>query len=140
MIMRELNKEDYEEYNKLINEFRPSNFQITREIFENIYDIIFRNSIIFVLEIDNKLVATGKLLIEQKFIHNLAKYGYIEDVIVSEDYRTKGLGQKMIKYIVDYCKRNKFYKITLTCNEKLCSFYEKNNFEVYQVHMSQLLN
>jgi GNAT superfamily N-acetyltransferase len=140
MIIRELKKEDYEEYNKLINEFRPSNFQITREIFENIYDIIFRNSIIFVLEIDNKLVATGKLLIEQKFIHNLAKYGYIEDVIVSEDYRTKGLGQKMIKYIVDYCKRNKFYKITLTCNEKLCSFYEKNNFEVYQVHMSQLLN
>ena len=94
MIFRELKKKDYEEYNKLINEFRPSNFQITREIFENIYDIIFRNSIIFVLEIDNKLVATAKLLIEQKFIHNLAKYGYIEDVIVSEDYRTKGLGKK----------------------------------------------
>ena len=59
---------------------------------------------------------------------------------MSEDYRTKGLGKKMIKYIVDYCKRNKFYKITLTCHENLIPFYEKNNFEVYQVHMSQLLN
>ena len=32
MIFRELKKKDYEEYDKLINEFRPSNFQITREI------------------------------------------------------------------------------------------------------------
>jgi glucosamine-phosphate N-acetyltransferase len=139
MIFRELYKSDYEEYIKLINDFRPINSHITKETFENIYDIIFKNSIIFVIEIDNKIVASGKLLIEQKFIHNLAKYGYIEDIIVSEKNRNKGLGKKIVKYIVDYCKVNKFYKITLTCDEKLINFYKKNNFEVYQIHMSQLI-
>ena len=139
MICRELKKSDYEEYIKLITEFRPINLQITKEIFENIYDSIFKNSIIFVIELENKIVASGKLLIEQKFIHNLAKYGYIEDVIVSKEHRSKGVGQKIVKYIVDYCKKNNFYKMTLTCNEILIPFYEKNNFEVYQIHMSQLL-
>ena len=139
MIFRELNKKDYEEYIRLINEFRPVNNHITKETFESIYDIIFKNSIIFIIEIDNKLVASGKLLIEQKFIHNLAKYGYIEDIIVSKENRNNGLGKKIVKYIVDYCKENKFYKITLTCDEKLVNFYKKNNFEVYQIHMSQLI-
>ena len=139
MIFRKLYKSDYEEYIKLITEFRPVNNHITKETFENIYDIIFKNSIIFVIEIDNKLVASGKLLIEQKFIHNLAKYGYIEDIIVSKENRNNGLGKKIVKYIVDYCKENKFYKITLTCDEKLVNFYKKNNFEVYQIHMSQLI-
>lgn len=139
MKFRELYKSDYEEYIKLITEFRPVNNHITKETFENIYDIIFKNSIIFVIEIDNKLVASGKLLIEQKFIHNLAKYGYIEDIIVSKENRNNGLGEKLVKYIVDYCKENKFYKITLTCDEKLINFYKKNNFEVYQIHMSQLI-
>lgn len=45
----------------------------------------------------------------------------------------------MINHIVDYCKKNKFYKITLTCKEELIPFYEKNNFDVYQCHMSYLL-
>ena len=40
---------------------------------------------------------------------------------------------------IDYCKENNFYKITLTCKEELIPFYERNNFEVYQCHMSQLL-
>ena len=47
--------------------------------------------------------------------------------------------KKRYKNIVDYCKGNNFYKITLTCNKDLVSFYEKSNFEIYDIHMSQLL-
>ena len=50
-----------------------------------------------------------------------------------------GYGKEIIKHIIDYCKTNKFYKITLSCRKELVPFYEKNNFEVYQIHMSQLL-
>ena len=139
MIIRLLKKIDYEQYINLINNFRKIGCEINKETFEKIYDNIFLNSLIFVIEIDKIIVATAKLIIEQKFIHNLAKYGYIEDVIVSEKYRKKGLGTKIIKYIINYCKKNNFFKITLTCNKDLIKFYEKNNFEVYQIHMSQLL-
>ena len=139
MIIRKLEKNDFKEYISLINSFRPIGLDITRETFEELYDTIFLNSIIFVLEINDIIVAATTLLIEQKFIHKLSKYGHIEDVIVNNEYRCKGYGKKIIKHVVDYCKKNSFYKITLTCEEKSINFYEKNNFQVYQYHMSQLL-
>jgi glucosamine-phosphate N-acetyltransferase len=139
MIIRKLEKQDFKEYMSLIDSFRPIGLTITKEQFEIIYDTIFLNSIIFVLEMNDIIVAATTLLIEQKFIHKLSKYGHIEDVIVNNIHQTKGYGTKIIKYIVDYCKENNFYKITLTCKEELIPFYERNNFEVYQCHMSQLL-
>lgn len=138
-IIRKLEKSDYKQYIKLINDFRPIGMDLSIEEFENIYDIIFKNSIIFVIEENNEIIATAKLIIEQKFIHKLAKYGFIEDVIVKEKNRGNGSGFKIIKHIKDYCKENNFYKITLTCNNDLVPFYKKNGFEIYQNHMSQLL-
>ena len=139
MVFRKLEKRDFKEYISLINKFRPIGLNITKKQFETIYDTIFLNSIIFVLEINDIIVAATTLLIEQKFIHKLSKYGHIEDVIVNNEERGKGYGKKIIKHVVDYCKKNNFYKITLTCNKELIPFYEKNNFEVYQYHMSYLL-
>jgi len=139
MKIRKLRKEDYEQYIELINNFRPINMKISREKFNELYDIIFKNNIIFVIEIEKKIIATTKLIIDQKFFHNLAKYGHIEDVIVNKEYRGQGFGTKIIEHVVNYCKKCNFFKITLTCNEKLINFYEKNDFEVYQIHMSQLL-
>lgn len=139
MIIRNLEKTDYSQYIELINEFRSIGIDLSIEEFEKIYDIIFKNSIIFVIEENTEIIATAKLIIEQKFIHKLAKYGFIEDVIVKEKNRGNGIGFKIIKHITDYCKEKNFYKITLTCSNNLVPFYEKNGFEIYQNHMSQLL-
>mgnify|MGYP001258957677 CR=1 FL=1 len=137
-MIRELNKNDYIEYISLINLFRPLDNNITKEDFENIYDKIFLKNKIFVIEKNNKIVGSVKLLIEHKMIHNMSLYGRIEDVIVDNNFRNRGIGYKLIKYVVDYCKNNNFFKVTLCCNKELVPFYEKNKFEIYQVHMSQL--
>lgn len=139
MIIRKLEKNDFKEYILLINQFRPIGLDISKKKFEEVYDNIFKNSIIYVMIINDKIISSAKLIIEQKFIHKLSKYGHIEDVIVADEYRRKGYGKIIINYIVNICKSEKFYKITLTCKKELISFYEKNNFEVYQIHMSQLL-
>tara|TARA_B110000037_G_scaffold149972_1_gene169201 strand:- start:879 stop:1295 length:417 start_codon:yes stop_codon:yes gene_type:complete len=138
-MIRKLEKKDFIEFINLMNNFRVIGTDIDILKFNELYDNIFKKNKIFIIEINNKIIATAKLIIEQKFIHNLAKYGYIEDVIVNKKYRGQGYGKKIIKYLVDYCKKNNFYKITLTCNKKLIPFYEKNNFEVYDIHMSQLI-
>tara|TARA_B100001093_G_scaffold517951_1_gene601111 strand:- start:2072 stop:2488 length:417 start_codon:yes stop_codon:yes gene_type:complete len=138
MNFRKLKKSDYNEYIKLMNEFRP-NIDCSKNKFEEIYDDIFKNNIIFVLEKNNELIATGKLLIDQKIIHNFAKYGHLEDIVVKTVYRGRNIGVLLVKKIINFCKENKFFKITLTCNKKLINFYKKNNFEVYDIHMSQLL-
>jgi glucosamine-phosphate N-acetyltransferase len=139
MLIRELRKEDYEEYILLINEFRPIDMYITREKFEEIYDIICKNSIIFVGILDNQIICSAKLIIEQKFIHKLAKYGHIEDVIVNKFKQKQGFGDELIKYIVEYCKNEDFYKIRLMCSGDLVKFYKKNNFIINEINMSQLL-
>lgn len=139
MNIRELKKNDRIEYIELIDSFRPLNKSISEEKFNEIYDKIFKRDIIFVCEINNIIVGTSKLLIEQKYIHNLSKYGRIEDVIIKDEYRNKGVGTHMIKYIIDYCKKYKFFKVSLSCSSDLIKFYEKNNFEVYQFNMSQLI-
>lgn len=139
MLFRELTIEDYDDFILLMEEFRPIGLHVSKEMFKEVYNNISKNSIIYVGILDSKIVCSAKLLIEQKFIHKLSKYGYVEDVIVNNKYRRQGLGYKIVKHIVDYCKKNSFYKITLTCNNNLIPFYEKNNFEVYDIHMSQLL-
>ena len=133
MYIRILKKEDYQLFMNL------HNMSIPQDKFNELYDDIFKAAIIFVIELDNKLVGMAKLLIEQKFIHNLSKYGHIEDVYVDPDYRNNNYGKLLIKHMVDYCKERSFFKITLTCNEQVAPFYEKNGFEIYNLHMSQLL-
>lgn len=139
MLIRNLEKNDFKDYIKLVNEFRPIGIEINKETFENIYDIIMKNSIIYVVEVDNKIIGAATLIIEQKFIHKLAKYGHIEDVIINKNYRNNNYGTKLIKHIIDYCIKHNFFKITLNCKEEFINFYKKNNFEIYQKHMSYLL-
>jgi len=139
MLIRKLKKSEYKEYISLIEEFRSIGLCINKEKFEEVYDNIFKNSIIYVMIVSDKIIGSATLIIEQKFIHKLAKYGHIEDVIIADEYRRKGYGTIIINHIVNICKSEEFYKITLTCKKELIPFYEKNNFEVYQIHMSQLL-
>ena len=136
MNIRELEKKDYTKYLELINDFRPIGVSINKGQFDNLYDEIFKKDVIYVYEI---IVGTVKLLIEQKIIHKLSKYGRIEDIIVKKDYRNKGIGSTMIKHIIDYCRENNFFKLSLSCSEDLSKFYQANNFKVYQLNMSQLL-
>jgi len=130
---------DYSEYVRLINQFRPLNTEVSEGQYTDLYNTIFKNNMIFVLEHNGKLVASAKLIIDHKLFHNFAKYGFIEDIIVDVEHRGKQIGVSLVKHIVDYCRSDDFYKVTLTCKDYLAPFYEKNGFEIYDIHMSRLL-
>lgn len=133
---RQLEEEDY--YKGFLNllqqltDINPDN--ITFEKFKDYYNLI-KNKI-FVIEKDNKIIATGSILIEHKFIHDLSQIGHIEDVVVSSDYRGFGLGKLIIKKLVDYCEKEKCYKVILDCAENNVKFYEKCGFENKGIQMS----
>tara|TARA_Y100000389_G_scaffold192695_1_gene220474 strand:+ start:486 stop:905 length:420 start_codon:yes stop_codon:yes gene_type:complete len=139
MIFRELQKTDFQNYLFLINNFRNVGVYVEKYKFEQIYDKIFQIGKIFVCELDNKLVASVTVIIEQKFIHKLSKYAHIEDVIVLPEYRGKKIGEKIIEYVVNYCKNEKVYKMVLNCDDKLFKFYNKNNFIKNGISMSCML-
>ena len=129
MEIRILEKKDKDEYLQLINVFTRDPKEITKEDFEKWYDLSFgQNALIYVLLKEDKIVGTGKLLIEYKFNNNLTIMGHIEDIVVNKDYRGMGFGQIIVKYLVNIGKEKGCYKIILSCNDKYLGFYEKCGF------------
>jgi glucosamine-phosphate N-acetyltransferase len=134
---RTISVNDYEKFHKLINDFRETKFSI-----EQFQDILNKssNTDTLVLEINNELVATGKVLYEYKFIFNTCCLAHIEDVCVKKEYRNKGLGKYMINELVKIATTKKCYKIVLDCSDDNRSFYEKCKFERRGNQMSLLLS
>jgi len=129
MEIRLLEKKDKDEYLELINVFTREPKEITKEDFEKWYDLSFgQNALIYVLLQEDKIIGTGKLLLEYKFNNNLTVSGHVEDIVVNSDYRGFGLGSVIVKYLINIGKEKRCYKIILSCNDKYLGFYEKCGF------------
>ncbi|MCA9828126.1 MAG: GNAT family N-acetyltransferase [Nitrosopumilus sp.] len=131
LTIRELKKED------LWNGFLTSldSLRKTSSIDENkanaIFDKINSNNdhIIVVAELNGKIVGTTTLLIEQKFIHDGGIVGHIEDVAVDNKFQGQKIGEKIIKYVLDYARNRGCYKTILDCTDEIKPFYEKIGFK-----------
>ncbi|XP_069681928.1 probable glucosamine 6-phosphate N-acetyltransferase isoform X2 [Periplaneta americana] len=71
----------------------------------------------------NQIVGSATLVVEQKFIHECAVRGRLEDVVVSDDYRGKQLGKLIITTITLLAQHLHCYKITLDCKDRMIQFY-----------------
>ena len=132
--IRILNKDDYSQYFDLINIFIKTFF--TKEDFINNLLKINNNSNIWVIELNNKLIATGTLLYEYKFIHNISKIAHIEDICVDNNYRGKNYGKILMNHLIDEAKKENCYKVTLYCKEDLSKFYKSCNMDKNGVQMA----
>ena len=124
MEIRKLNKNDYDQYLLLINDFKKTYF--SKIIFDELFDIINSNSTIWVIEEDGKLIGTGTLLYEYKFIRDISKCAHIEDVCIKEGYRGKNYGTILLDHLITEAQNNNCYKIILDCNSELEKFYAKS--------------
>ena len=109
--------------------------ELTVDTFLDIFDNLTDNIHIYVIEYNNKIIATGTLLIEQKFIHDGKKVGHIEDIVVDKEFRGKGLGKKIILYLIEKSRTYRCYKTILNCSHENIGFYEKLGFKVNEVEM-----
>lgn len=92
----------------------------------------YPNYSLYAAAIGNKIVGTFELLIMDNLAHKGRKSGIVEDVVVSDEYRSQGIGKKMMEYAMEICKKNKCYKLTLSSNihrEGAHKFYEKLGFK-----------
>ena len=83
---------------------------------------------IFVAQHQERIIGSTTLLIEQKFIHGGGKVGHIEDVVVSKEFQSKGVGVIIIKAVLEYAKSQGCYKTILDCDDSVRLFYEKIGF------------
>lgn len=103
--------------------------------FKNQFDRL--NSHIYIIEHNDKIVASGTLLIEYKFIHHLGSIGHIEDIVVDRNTRGMGFGRKIVSYLIDKAKEEGCYKVILDCLDKCQGFYEKCGMERKGIFMAK---
>lgn len=141
MNIRAICHDDYHKgYMALINYFTRSPLDCSYEDFVcGLERIWAQNSHIFVIEDNSKIVGTIKVLIEHKLHNNQKPVGHIEDVVVCEEYRQKGIGNMLIQHGISVCKQMKCYKIVLACNSANVDFYKKCGFIEKGVEMSLYL-
>ena len=92
---------------------------LSKQDFDDTWNqITAQKTFILVLEDTEKgkIVASGSLLLEQKFLHQGGLAGHIEDVVCDEGYRGHSLGKKLIAALVYLAKQKGCYKVILDCN------------------------
>jgi len=84
------------------------------------------NHFIFVLEKEGRLVGTATLLLQMNLSHAGRPYAHIENVVIDEKHRGKGVGKKILGHLVEKAKERNCYKIILHCKkDKGMPFYKK---------------
>ncbi|KAI9786413.1 MAG: Glucosamine-phosphate N-acetyltransferase-like protein [Geoglossum umbratile] len=76
-----------------------------------------------------RVVGTGALVVERKFIHNLGLVGHIEDIAVLPSQQGKKLGLRIIQALDGIAERVGCYKSILDCSEANEGFYVKCGFK-----------
>ncbi|KAI1209803.1 acyl-CoA N-acyltransferase [Annulohypoxylon truncatum] len=90
-----------------------------------------------VIEHENRIVGTGALVIEKKFIHGRGKCGHIEEISVAKEHQGKGLGLKMIRALDSVAVNLGCYKNILNCGLRNEPFYVKCGYHNSGIEMSR---
>lgn len=91
---------------------------------------------LFVAEIDGDVVGSADLIISPNLSHRALPYAIVENVIVVESMRRKGIGRKLIQHMIDLARQNRCYKISLSSNKKRTNahnLYQSLGFEPYGI-------
>ena len=67
--------------------------------------------------ITDKILATGSLILEHKFIRGAATIGHIEDIAVSKSAQGKRLGLHLVNALTELSEILGCYKCILDCSE-----------------------
>jgi ribosomal protein S18 acetylase RimI-like enzyme len=100
------------------------------------YHLVFREMTqgkqqLFVAEVRKKIVGTLVLVVVQNLSHKGSPYAIIENVVVDEKQRSKGIGEALIRRAVDEARKAGCYKVSLTSNKlrtEAHRFYERLGF------------
>ncbi|RVD93436.1 glucosamine 6-phosphate N-acetyltransferase [Tubulinosema ratisbonensis] len=139
--LRELKKEDYKEFINVLNSLTKVGDISEKDFCERLNLLKKKEDyIVIVAEKDNKVVGSGTLFIEYKFIHSLALKAHIEDIVVDKEYQGHGIGKQIVKRLIEIAKEKKCYKIGLCTAKETVPFYEKCGFEEKEREMVIYLN
>jgi glucosamine-phosphate N-acetyltransferase len=131
----ELVPSDYDSgYLELMQDFSNYKKDVSSEVFEQYVSNCRDRRIIVIRNTEQKIIGAGTIFKIEK-LHNNA-IGQIEDVMIAEQYRGKGLGKLIVRHLTQIGLDDFLcYKVTLNCLDKNIGFYDKCDFETTGVQM-----
>ena len=71
-----------------------------------------------------KIVGVGTLWVQPKYYHNNGKSGFLEDVVIDTNHQGRGLGKKLVHFIVESAQQKGCYKLVLHCPQENIPVYQ----------------
>ncbi len=150
MEIRSARKEDCESCMKLLKQLWSPEYELTSYIrkelppdkFHRIYDCILDNPNceVIVAEMDGEIIAMLDMDFRESFFHGgLAMQ--VEDLIVDENYRRRGIGQRMVGLAEEIARRRNCTSIELNSDlyrEETHKFWQAMGYQIeaYQLRKS----
>ena len=119
-------------YLSLLSQLNGFDYTKTCDSQEKFNETIRDNLIYVGVNESNKIVCTGKLVVEKKFGSCVV---HIEDVVVDSSFRNLGIGKSLVRELCKIAETHLPYKIILTCDPKFTRFYESCKFIQYGISM-----
>ncbi|KAJ2829001.1 Glucosamine-phosphate N-acetyltransferase-like protein [Coemansia erecta] len=121
-----------------------SNLTVTGEVSEQMFAESFeemqRAGCYFVAVVEDlhteKIVASGTLMVEQKFLRGCGRVGHVEDIVVAKGQQGKRFGVTIVKQLLEIANATGCYKTILDCSADNVAFYEKCGMEQKSVQMA----
>ena len=113
--------------------------KILIDSFSKNYDKKINESIFSSDEVDGIVALEKGDVLGYASIHYIKKItrksGIIEDVVVKENQRGKGIGKLLVNNLIEKAKKNNCDKIILSSSEKNLKFYQKLGFQKNEFEM-----
>ena len=113
--------------------------KILIDSFSKNYDKKINESIFSSDEVDGIVAIEKGNVLGYASIHYIKKItrksGIIEDVVVKENQRGKGIGKLLVNNLIEKAKKNNCDKIILSSSEKNLKFYQKLGFQKNEFEM-----
>ena len=130
VIIRELIPEDMDNgFLESLDALRPASGMDRRVAMDVLKEIRGNpRHVVAVAVVDGRVAGTATMLVERKFIHDGGLAGHIEDVAVAADSQGRGIGSRLVEYLLDVAEKQGCYRTTLDCQEDLVVFYDRLGF------------
>jgi len=137
-MVRKADKNDLESIFELVKLFATS-FKPEKSCFLVSFDRILQDefSLLLVAEYNNRIVGYCLGFIHDTFYAN-GKVAWLEEIIVKEDFRRKGIASELTKYFEQYSK-SKECKLVALATRRASKFYCAIGYEESATYFRKLL-
>jgi N-acetylglutamate synthase-like GNAT family acetyltransferase len=138
MIIRNATNKDAEQVLELAKKFATS-FKTDKEKFYKIYpEIVGDRNISFVVAEENNQIIGYCLSFHHLTFYANGYVSWVEEIMVNENYRSKGVGKKMMEEI-EQISKSMDSKLIGLATRRAANFYEKIGYEESATYFRKLL-